>query len=351
MPEVIFEDTARHLVIERSGACNAAFAELLARTVWGSGGVRYTMPGIAETLQNLKEPHFLSLKEKGDLAAVLTVIPKKVLLGGQNYPACYSYALAVEPNRRRRGYGALLSEQALRFGLGLLGEKGVYYGYVEADNSNSLKTLEKVGRRAIGQFRILAVSRVLPKDDARLEPPAATEKGRLVRLLTEQYEDHALLDLEQSVKWEDYHLIREGKEIVAGLQCQRGHLSIKYLPGPGGVVLTKVLPYIPILRSLFPHRNFRFLNIGNIYADSGREAEIFTLMEALLARNRLHFGMIYLDPRSPIYQRLMAAGKFGALNKLINVPVQVMAFLKGFTAAETAGIRRQPLFISMQDPV
>jgi GNAT superfamily N-acetyltransferase len=351
MPEVIFEDRARHLVIERSGACNAAFVELLARTVWGSGGVQYTMPGIAETLQNLKAPHFLSLKERGDLAAVLTVIPKKVLLGGKMYPACYSYALAVAPHLRRRGYGALLSGQALRYGLGLLGEKGIYYGYVEADNTNSLKTLEKVGRRAIGQFQILAVSRVLPKDDARLEQPAATEKDRIVRLLTGQYADHALLDFEQSVKWENYHLIREGKEIAAGLQCQRGHLTIKYLPGPGGVILSKVLPYIPILGNLFPDRNYRFLTFGNIYAARGREAEIFTLMEALLARNRLHFGMIYLDRRSPMYQRLKAAGKFGVLHKLIDVPVQVMAFLKGFTAEETAAIRQQPLFISMQDPV
>jgi len=52
-----------------------------------------------------------------------------------------------------------------------------------------------------------------------------------------------------------------------------------------------------------------------------------------------------------MYQRLMSAGKFGVINRLIDVPVQVMAFMKGFTAEETAAIRRQPLYISMLDPV
>lgn len=110
---MIFEDRARYLVIERSGNYDAAFVEFLARTVWGSGGVRYTMPDIAAVLKSLKEPHFLSLTANGALATVLTVIKKTVRLAGLDYPACYSYALAVDPRMRRRGYGSLLSGEAL----------------------------------------------------------------------------------------------------------------------------------------------------------------------------------------------------------------------------------------------
>jgi hypothetical protein len=71
----------------------------------------------------------------------------------------------------------------------------------------------------------------------------------------------------------------------------------------------------------------------------------------VLARHQLNFGMIYLDRRSPIYQRLKKAGKFGVFHALVTVPVHVMAYLKGFTANEIAEISRQPLFISMLDPV
>jgi hypothetical protein len=74
-------------------------------------------------------------------------------------------------------------------------------------------------------------------------------------------------------------------------------------------------------------------------------------MEALLARHQLHFGMVYLDKRSPVYKRIAAAGEFGVVNSLLDVPVHVMVYFKGFSKIEIADIRRQPLFISMLDPV
>lgn len=351
MSEVIFEDAGRNLVIRRSSTFNAAFVEFLERTVWGSGGVQYTMPGMAEVLNRLKKPLFLSLTESGALVAVSTIIEKTTRLGGKDYPACYSYALAVAPAKRRHGYGALLAEQALRYCLSRMGEKGIFYGYVEADNTRSLKTIQKVGRRSVGQFHTLVISRLRPKDDARVEKPGETGRDQLVQLLTKQYENHALLDFDQSVNLEDYYIFRRGEEIVAGVQCARRHLTIRHLPGASGVILIKVLPYIPLLRSLLPDRNYHFLTFGNIYAGRGQEMEIFTLMEALLARNQLNFGMIYLDKRSPAYQRLKTTGKFGVFNALIDVPVQVMAYFKGFSEEEMASIRRQPLFISMMDPV
>jgi hypothetical protein len=61
--------------------------------------------------------------------------------------------------------------------------------------------------------------------------------------------------------------------------------------------------------------------------------------------------MIYMDKRSPIYQRLKTSGKFGIFNAMVDVPVHVMAFLKGFTDKEIVEIERKPLFISMMDPV
>jgi hypothetical protein len=36
---------------------------------------------------------------------------------------------------------------------------------------------------------------------------------------------------------------------------------------------------------------------------------------------------------------------------MIDLPVPVLAFLKGFSEKEIADIRWQPLFISMMDPV
>ena len=81
------------------------------------------------------------------------------------------------------------------------------------------------------------------------------------------------------------------------------------------------------------------------------DAEIFSLMEALLARHQMNFAMIYMDKRSPVLQRLANVGKFGIFHPLIDVPVHVMGFFKGFSDGEIGNIYRQPLFISMNDPV
>jgi hypothetical protein len=222
---------------------------------------------------------------------------------------------------------------------------------VEAGNLRSLKTLQKVGRKSLGHYQSLLVSRLKPKERGPVDRLPEKDRDQVVRLLYQEYQRHSLLDFAYAVKPEDYYILRQGQEIVAGVQVERNHLAIEYLPGAGGLVLIKALPYLPILRRYLPEGNFQYLALGNIYVKPGHEPELFRLMESLLAREQLYFGMIYLDKRSPIYQRLMSSGNFGLFNALVDIPVQVMAFLKGFTEPETAAIRRKPLFISMLDPV
>lgn len=351
MPEVIFEDRERHLVIQRSSTFTPQFVEFLQRIVWGSGGVQYTIHNVADTLNRLKNPHFLSLTENGQLVAVTTLNQKTTRLGGKTCPAIYSFGISVDASKRGLGYGTLIAEQRLRYGLSKMGKKGLFYGYIEATNTASLKTNTKVGSKSIGQYHVLVISRLRPRNDERFQRVKETRKDQLIQLLSNQYENHALVDFDKSVQVENYYILKNGKEIVTGLQCERRQLTIKHLPGATGQIMVKVLPHIPILRRLFPERNLQFLRFGNIYAKKGMEVEIFTLMEALLARNQLNFGMIYMDIRSPVYQQLIEVGKFGLFHALIDVPVHVMAFLKGFSKSEIADILCQPLFISMMDPV
>jgi GNAT superfamily N-acetyltransferase len=349
--EVIFEDRERHLVMARSSRFTPELAEFLERIIWGSGGVQYTMHNVAQTLERFKAPQFFSLTEKGQLVGVTTLNQKVVGLGGTSYPAFYAYGIAVDAAKRGRGFGTLLAEQRLRFGLSKVGDKGLTYSYVEATNTSSLKTNLKAGSRSMGQYQVLVINRWRPRDEAGCQRPKAARKEQLVQLLSSQCENHALVDLDQSVDLDHYYTLEQGDEIVAGLQCQRHHLTLTALPGASGRMMVQILPHLPILGSLLPERNLHFLRFGNIYAQRGMEAAIFTLMEALLARHHLNFGMIYLDRRSPVYQRLKAAGRFGLFQALMDVPVQVMACFKGFSESEIAANRDQALFISMMDPV
>jgi len=351
LPELIFEDKQRHLVVERNSDYTPQFVEFLHNTLWGSGGVRYTMHNVADTLNRFKNPHFFNLHEKDKLVAVATLNRKTVYLNEEAYPAFFSYGIAVDPSKRGLGYGTLMAEQGLRYGLSQIGKKGLLYGYIEASNTNSLRTIAKVTRKSIGQYHILFISRLQPRDNFRLQKLNETMKEQLVPLLGKQYENHFLTDFDQSVKVDDYYVMKQGDEIIAGLQCERHQLTIKHMPGASGLILVKVLPFIPILRRLLPDRNLHFLTFGNIYFKNGMEAEIFSLMEALLARHQMNFAMIYMDKRSRVFQRLAKVSMFGILHALFDVPVHVMSFFRGFSDREIADIYQQPLFISMNDPV
>lgn len=351
MSELIFEDKNRGLKLQRSSTYTPEFVDFLQHIVWGSGGVQYTMPHVADSLNRFQNPHFFSLTDSGQLVAVTSINQKTTRLLGETHPACYSYGIAVHPAKRRLGYGTLMAEQRWRYGLSLMGPKGLFYGYIEAGNTNSLRTITKVGSKSLGLYHALFVSRLFPKDQARVQKLDKTMEKRMVDLLTDLYADHALLDLDQSVRVEDYYIIREGSEITAGVQCHRQQLMIERLPGVSGLFFTRILPHIPGGRGLFPGRTLHFLALGNIYVKRGKEETFFEVMEALLARHTLHFAMIYLDKRSPVYRRLTSAGKFGLFHAFIDVPVHVMGYFKGFSAGEVAAISRQPLFVSMNDPV
>jgi GNAT superfamily N-acetyltransferase len=352
LSELIYEDAARRLAIRRSSRPDQQFVEFLESIVWGSGGVQYTMHHLGDILNRLGDPAFFSLTDAGRLAAVTTLNRKTVVLDGRRYPAWYSYGISVDPAKQRQGYGTLLAEQRLRYGLNRLGDKGLFYGYVEAGNISSIKTNMKAGSRSMGRYHAVLLSRLRPRDDGYCRGLPESKKEHLVRLLSKQYENHNLVDFDDSVDVEQCYIREQGSDIVAGVQCgPPRRLTIRQLPGVSGLLLVKALPHIPLLRRLMPERNFHFLTFGNIYVKSGREAELLKLLEALLARHGLNFGMMYPDRRSPVYQRLAAAGSFGLLDSLIEVPVEVMAYFKGFSPAEIAAIHSRPLFVSMNDPV
>lgn len=351
MSEVIYEDRERHLVIERSLTYTPACIALLERTVWGTGGLTYTMCGVAQSLNRLTEPHFLFLKEDDELVAAAVRNRKTVRVGEKIYNAFHLALLAVEERKIGQGYGKLLAEQSRHHFRRRVGTRGLLYGYIEAGNVRSLALHQRLGYQPLGVFHTVMFSRLRPRDDGRVGRLAATERHMLVQLLNEQYADHALLDFEQSLQLEAYFVLRQGGEIIAGLQAGPLCRTFQRLPGASGRMVLAVLPYIPVLHRLFSAKDFHFLRFGNVYARMGYEAAVFTLVQALLARNHLHAGVAFMDKRSPVHRRIAAAGKFGLLNAGLGATLHVIADFNAVPEEEIAELRRRPLCISPMDVI
>lgn len=349
MTDILHHDPQRRLSIQASGEYTPEMVSFLEETVWGTKGVLYTKHNLAAHLEGLPAPRYFSLTEDGRLIAVGLCLKKTIRVGRRQYQTIYPAALAVDPARRSQGYGRLMLEAARPHVEEMLGPRGVIYGFVEAGNIRSLGLFSQASTHTLGQFHTQIFCRFFPRDDRRVEPARDAAREGLLAGLYDLYADHALLDFSDSFRLDQYFVLRERGEVVAGVQAEAWEWGILSLPGPLGLLLVRVLPRIPYLKRWFNHQQLRFLKLGNLYARPGREAEVFWLVEALLARHQVHFAMAYFDRRSPFYQRLAGAGEFGFLSRNLVFSAHVMAECVGLSDDEIADLTHRPLFISPLD--
>lgn len=348
-PEVIYEDSEKQISIQSHDVPHPDMVSLLEQTIWGSGGTQYTICDLQEKIALLQGANFITIEKNGTLIGVYILLRKKVRIGDRQYPAYYRTFLALSDSIQGKGHGKLLVHKTRDYFMPRLDSEGLLYGYIEADNKRSLNVSKNAGYESIGTFQTTVFSRLRPRDDVRVRPLERTERETLVTFLYEQYAGHALLDFDQSVDVARYFVYKENHTIIAGVQVERCHWRICRLPGVGGFLLVHIFARVPGLRRLFDARRCQFLKLGNLYALPGREAEVFRLIEALLARERVTVAMAFQDPRSPVYQRLRSHGQFGLLNAAIDTQVHVMAAFNGFSAAQRECCKQMPLFISPLD--
>ena len=349
MSDIIYKDSDRRIVIERTRHYGSAFIALLERTIWGTKSTLYEKHAVPESLDRISDAYFFSLKVGGELVAVCAAYRKSIRVGDLAYPAFYCFDLAVAGPKQGQGYGKLLSTVQRSHLLTELKDGGIAYAYIEAENLRSLELARQIGFESIGRCDAIMFSRFHPRDDARVERLSGSQTEAVVRGLNEQYADHAFLDFEQSVKAQDYYILMESGEIVAGVQAIPQTYSLKRLPGVKGALLVHVLPHVPVLGAVFNPKNRHFHRFGNILVRPGSEAAAFTVMETILARHRLKLGLILTDKRSSVYQRIAPIRRFGLLQSGLRAAIQVVASFNNVSDAEIAEIRRRPVCVSIMD--
>ena len=79
----------------------------------------------------------------------------------------------------------------------------------------------------------------------------------MIKLLNKQYEDYTLFTTENLFKNQDYYVIKEDNEIIAGLQAYEVTWKVVNF-GSGFVnMLLNILSKIPFLRKRLDPKNFR----------------------------------------------------------------------------------------------
>ena len=146
---------------------------------------------------------------------------------------------------------------------------------------------------------------------------------------------------------DNYYVIKENNEIVAGCQFHKAHWVINKMPGFMGKIILNVVPRIPLLNKLFNPKKFLFLAFEGIFFKQGKEKRLHELFEGLLAQEKLKTALFWMGENCPWHKALIKYGRSGLINIFVkDSDVYIMASYQNMTPEEIYATENSPLYAS-----
>jgi len=359
------------LEVRVSDHANEGILDILNHAVQGSeGGIRFSLQNIASRIEAYKDQiRFVSLYKKNRITGTVGACFRISGQGELRYPSTYIRYLAFQStyqsdiNWRRREKAVIKPESDDSFKQKTLEifskphlldlpdvfekDKHLMYAFVESMNERSKNLVHQAGYEYIRSFLTVAFSRFTPKNDRRVSKLREDEKPVMIGLLNEYYRDYAFFSTDYVFYNNNYYVLRENGEIIAGVCAIPTIYKVYDMPGVWGWVMTRILPDVPYLRRLFRPGEFRNLVFDAIYCQKGKEPLLAALFESACAAEGYHTGLTWLDDRSELYDKLRTEVKMGTLNRMLNAkPGLIYARFVNLTEEEKNRFYDAPAYIS-----
>jgi hypothetical protein len=321
------------------------------RINWGSEGAVYERKNINELLPLLHQAHLVTV-EKGDSIQATAIFCHSTVTAGKHTLSCqYIRYFAASEEIRGQKLIKHFAGKVMQLVREAEQEKTIFIGCVEKGNIRSYKVVENAGYKPIGLLTVNAFSRFFPKPDARIaRVNGDTEKQEVLGLLKRNYSQHALVHFNYIFLNDNYFVIREQGEIMAGCQFHRAQWAINQMPGLSGKIIMNVLPHTPLLSKVFNPRKFEFLAIEGIYFKPGHENTWLKLVEGLLHQEKLNSALFWLGETCPYRKIILGNGKLGVLHSFVkNSGAYVMASYKNMSAEDIEAVESHPQYASAFD--
>jgi hypothetical protein len=361
----------KDLEVRVSDHATEGMIEILSMAVQGSeGGLRFQLRNITSRIAEYGDKiRFVSLYRKNKVTGTVGSCYRITGQGKLQYPSSYLRYLAFDSVYQadisyRKKKEIIKTEKDDSFkkktldifskphmvDFDLIGEndKHIMYAFVESMNERSKNLIHQVGYEYIRSFLTVAFSRFNPKPDPRVSRiTTPEEKEKMRELLLDYYRDHSLFSTDHIFHGEKYYVLREGGEIVAGVNAIPSVYKIYDMPGVWGWIYMKILPKAPYFKRLFHPEEFRHLVFHALYCKKGREDLIANLFESVCAAEGYYTGLTWLDDRSELFEKLRTGVRMGALNRMLNAkPGLVYTRFLNFTDEEKDVFYDAPAYIS-----
>lgn len=322
--------------------------EFLDRIAWGNDGAVYEHKNTEEHISLLHCPTLMAIHEHDKIQGTAVFCNTAVAVGLSQFN-CY-YIRYFASSKEIRGKGVMK-----KYGIKVMEsirddekEKTVFFACIEKGNKASYRTVESAGYENIGVIKTNGFSRYFPRANKNMEHVKTdVVRKEMLALLKKQYEEHAMVQFNSIFLHNNYFVIRENGEIVAGCQFHRVHWVINRMPGVMGKIVMNVVPLIPVLNKLFNPKHFEFLAFEGIYVKPGFEKKLKGLFEGLLAKEKLKSAMYWMGESCPLRKRILEKCESGLIHSFIKESdVYIMAAYHNLNEGEIADLKSRPLFVS-----
>jgi hypothetical protein len=365
--------THKELEVRVTDYANEGMLDILNHAVQGSeGGMRFQLQNIPARIAAYKDQiRFVSLYRKNKITGTVGSCYRITGQGSLRYPSCHLRYLAfhsvyqsdiswkrkkmkeiIKPEKddtfKQKTLEIFSKPQLLDFKQINENDKHIMYAFVESMNERSKNLVSQAGYEYIRSFLTVAFSRFSPKPDTRVTRiTTSKEKKKMESLLLEYYRGHSFFSTDYAFFGDKYYVLKEGDEIVAGVNAIPSAYKIYDMPGIWGWIYMKVLPRAPYFKRLFHPEEFRHLVFDAIYCKKGKENLLADLFESVCASEGFFTGLTWLDDRSELYDKLRSGVKMGALNRILNAkPGLVYARFLNLTDKEKEDFYDAPAYIS-----
>lgn len=320
----------------------------LERIAWGNDGAVYENKKTKEHIQLVHKPTVMAIHESDKIQGTAVFCNVTVSIGNAAFNCFYVRYFASSKEIRGSGvmkkYGIKVMESVRNQEK----DKTIFFACVEKGNKASFKAVKSAGYENLALIKTNGFSRFFPKIKKGIERVATdSDRKEVLALLKKQYSEYALVQFDSIFFKDNYFVIRENGEILAGCQYHKAHWVINRMPGWMGKVIMKIVPLVPVMNKIFNPKKFEFLAFEGIYVKKGFENKLADLFEGLLAKENLKSAIYWMGENCPIRQRILSKIKTGLIHSFIkDSDVFMMVAFHDFSEAEITDFKSRPIFVS-----
>jgi hypothetical protein len=338
-----------HPVFKFNEEVSPELLKLLTKTTLGTNGARYQHLDIEERIYEADQPLFLSIERKNKVLGNIAFCRREKFW----YIRYFAFDVAFQAGSNQKVQkerNSLFKNQLTVYFDELLDSENAerietLYAYIDPKNERSKNMSEQFGFQKIALLRTQSFSRINPKNN-RVEKLENWED--IKAFVQSTYGNHLFYFESQSTK-PPYYAIRDTKgEIVACAKATVVNWKIARLPGKYGGILTKLIPYIPIINRLIRPEKHTFIVPDLVCIKDNNPDLLEELFSGILAIHKLNLILWWLDQKDPVYTDLSSGLNWGILDKILGRPeVEVVARYAQMNVQDL----KVPVFVSAFDMV